>query len=145
MKKTIYFDLDGTIVNFYGVNGWLDCLINEDATPYEIATPLVDTNELAKVLNNLKNKGYKVSIISWLAKNSTPAFDEKVTKAKYEWIRKYFTNLWFDEVNIVAYGTPKANFATKNDILFDDEIGNRENWCGVAYDVNNIIEVLENL
>ena len=29
--------------------------------------------------------------------------------------------------------------------LFDDEEPNRKKWLGVAYDVNNIIEVLKNL
>ena len=24
MTKAIYFDMDGTIANLYGVNGWLD-------------------------------------------------------------------------------------------------------------------------
>ena len=39
----------------------------------------------------------------------------------------------------VVYG------ASFDDILFDDEIGNRENWeFGQAYDVDNIIEVLKN-
>lgn len=146
MTTTIYFDMDGTIADFYNVNGWLDYLINRDATPYKIATPLVNPEELARVLNELQAKGYRVAIISWLAKNSTPDFDEKVTKAKIEWIRKYFANFWFDEINIVAHGTPKENYArTNHDILFDDEIGNRENWCGVAHDVNNILGVLANL
>ncbi len=146
MRTTIYFDMDGTIADFYNVNGWLDCLINNDATPYKVATPLVNPVELTKVLNDLQAKGYRVAIISWLAKNSTPDFDEKVIKAKIEWIRKHFADFWFDEINIVAHGTPKSNYArTTHDILFDDEIGNRENWRGVAYDVNNIIKILENL
>ena len=39
-KGTIYFDMDGTLANFYGVENWLDYLENEDTTPYEIAKPL---------------------------------------------------------------------------------------------------------
>ena len=30
MTKAIYFDMDGTIANFYGVDGWLNDLINEN-------------------------------------------------------------------------------------------------------------------
>ena len=39
-KGTIYFDMDGTLANFYGVENWLDYLENEDTTPYAIARPL---------------------------------------------------------------------------------------------------------
>ena len=35
--RTIYFDMDGTIANLYGVDGWLDMIINRDATPYKVA------------------------------------------------------------------------------------------------------------
>lgn len=49
----------------------------------------------------------------------------------------------WDEINIVRYGTLKDTFRkTPTDILFDDEIGNRESWQGVAYDVDNILGVL---
>ena len=27
---TVYFDMDGTIANFYGVENWLEYLINEN-------------------------------------------------------------------------------------------------------------------
>ena len=47
MTKAIYFDMDGTIANFYGVDGWLDDLINERTRPYAQARPLVNMNALA--------------------------------------------------------------------------------------------------
>ena len=52
----------------------------------------------------------------------------------------------WDNINIVEYGTPKENFCeTPFDILFDDEEHNRENWNGIAYDVNDILGVLKAL
>ena len=33
----------------------------------------------------------------------------------------------------------------KNGILFDDEIGNRNEWKGIAFDVDNIIEILKGI
>jgi phosphoserine phosphatase len=49
MNKILVFDMDGTIANFYGVKGWLDYLINEDTTPYEIAEPLYDMDVLNEI------------------------------------------------------------------------------------------------
>jgi len=143
---TIWFDMDGTIANLYGVQNWLDYLMASDPTPYAIAKPLLRLNALARVLNNLQRKGYKVGVISWLAKNSTADYDEAVTKAKIDWLTKHLASVTFDEINIVRYGTPKHLFATcEADILFDDEEKNRNEWTGKAFDVNNILEVLKGL
>lgn len=146
MNTTIFFDMDGTIVDLYGVENWLDYLIAADTLPYEVAKPLIRLNALARVLNGLQNQGYKIGIISWLAKNSSAEYDEKVTKAKQNWLAKHLKSVRFDEINIVAYGTPKQNFAkTANDILFDDEERNRNEWTGKAFDGNNILEVLKGI
>ena len=146
MTTTIFFDMDGTIADLYGVENWLDYLIASDALPYEIAKPLIRLNALARILNRLQKQGYKVGVISWLAKNSNTAYDEKVTRAKKEWLKKHLTSVNFDEIHIVKYGTPKQTFAkTKNDILFDDEEKNRNDWTGKAFDVNEIIEILKGM
>lgn len=146
MTTTIFFDMDGTIADLYGVENWLDYLIALDALPYEIAKPLIRLNALARVLNRLQKQGYKVGVISWLAKNSNTDYDEKVTKAKKEWLKKHLASVNFDEIHIVKYGTPKQTFAkTENDILFDDEEKNRNSWTGKAFDVNEIIEILKGM
>ena len=146
MTTTIFFDMDGTIADLYGVENWLDYLIASDALPYEIAKPLIRLNVLARILNRLQKQGYKVGVISWLAKNSNTDYDEKVTRAKKEWLKKHLASVNFDEIHIVKYGTPKQTFAkTKNDILFDDEEKNRNDWTGKAFDVNEIIEILKGM
>jgi hypothetical protein len=143
---TIYFDLDGTLADLYGVENWLDYLLEKNALPYEIAKPLLRLNTLARLLNRLQSEGYKIGIISWLAKNSSNDYDEAVTKAKENWLNKHLASVKFDTIHIVKYGTPKESFAkSENDILFDDEERNRDNWTGKAYDVNDIIEVLKGL
>ena len=111
MTTTIFFDMDGTIADLYGVENWLDYLIALDALPYEIAKPLIRLNALARILNRLQKQGYKVGVISWLAKNSNTAYDEKVTRAKKEWLKKHLASVNFDEIHIVKYGTPKQTFA----------------------------------
>ena len=142
----ICFDMDGTIANLYGVEGWLAMLINHDATPYKEAATLVNMNSLARLLNKLQRIGYEVGIISWLAKGSNADFDKEVTAAKRAWLAKHLKSVHFDFIEIVPYGTDK-NIVRKDevDILFDDEEGNRENWGGIAYNVDNIIQILKGL
>lgn len=143
MRKEICFDMDGTIADLYSVNGWLDYLIAEDVTPYIQARVMLNMSVLARQLNRLQRKGYTIKIISWLSKNGSDNYNEKVTKAKKAWLKKHLASVKFDDVVIVKYGTPKQTLG--NGILFDDEIQNRKNWDGIAYDVNNILEILKNL
>lgn len=143
MTKEIWFDMDGTIADLYGVEGWLDMLLNENTKPYEIAKPLVNMRELAKVLNKLIEKGWEIGIISWLAKNGTNDYNKKVANAKMKWLAKHLKSVKFAKIDIVEYGTPKQ--INRNGILFDDEKQNRENRLGIAYNVENIIQVLREL
>lgn len=141
MTKAIYFDMDGTIANLYEIDGWLDYIINEYTKPYREAKALVNMRQLGKELNRLKQNGYTIGIISWLAKGATNEYNERVTQAKRNWLAKHLSAVQFDEVHIVEYGTPK--YTLGNGILFDDEEPNRMNWRGKAYDVNDIIETLK--
>lgn len=143
---TIYFDMDGTIANLYGVENWLPKLQNEDASPYTDAKPLVRLATLARLLNKAQRNGHKVGIVSWLAKNSTENYDEKVTNAKIEWLNTHLKSVQFDEIRIGKYGTPKSTMVNdKNGILFDDEEPNRIEWKGTSHNVDNIIEVLKGI
>jgi hypothetical protein len=141
--RAINLDMDGTIANFYGVEGWLDYLMANDATPYKVAKPLVNMSVLARYLNRLQRNGYSINIISWLSKSGTKEFNKEVTSAKLGWLKKHLPSVKWDKINIVPYGTPKQTLG--NGILFDDEKPNRDNWIGTAYDVNNILEVLKSL
>lgn len=146
MNVTINFDLDGTIADLYGVENWLEMLRAYDETPYMIAKPLIRLNILARMLNRLQREGYKIAVISWLSKDSNVDYNERVTNAKMEWLVKHLPSVHWDNINIVEYGTPKENFCgTPFDILFDDEEKNRENWNGIAFDVNDIIGILKTL
>lgn len=143
MTKTIYFDMDGTFVNLYGVENWLDMLINEDTKPYAIAKPLFRMCDFARIIHKLQINGYRIGIISWLSKNGSDEYNERVTMTKEEWLMKHLPSVQFDEIHILKYGTPKSSVATINDILFDDEFNNRNEWGGVAYDVHNILNTLK--
>ena len=138
---TIYFDMDGTIADLYGVEGWLDYLMNKDVTPYAEAKPLLNFSQFARLIHRLQAKGYKVGIISWLAKCDDKEYLEAIAATKRAWLAKRLASVVFDEINIINYGTPKSTCG--NGILFDDEEPNRKEWKGQAYDVNNIIETLK--
>ena len=144
LNITINFDLDGTLANTYGVEGWLEMLRTEDETPYAIAEPLLRLCSLAKVLNKLQREGYKHAIISWLSKGGSDEYGERVRQTKLDWLERHLPSVEWDEINIVPYGTPKELFCDSMlDILFDDEEQNRENWNGISYDVEDILGVLK--
>lgn len=144
--KGIYFDMDGTIANFYGVKNWLDYLQKKQTKPYREARPLVDMRKLGKEIHRLQSLGYTVGIISWLSKNGNQDYNERVTEAKKKWLTRHLGSVHFDEIHIVEYGTPKYMFG--DGILFDDEERNRKEWScrnseNLAFDVNNILGILE--
>ena len=144
--KAIYFDMDGTIADLYGRDGWLDDLMNEYTRPYREAKPLVDMRALGRELNRLKDAGYTVGVVSWLAKGATEDYNRRVAQTKLNWLRNHIGAVEWNEIHIVPYGTPKYTVVADPDgILFDDEYRNRVMWDrgeGIAFDVNDIINVL---
>ena len=146
MTKAIYFDMDGTIADLYGVQNWLKSLQNEETKPYREAKSLVNMRKLSKTLNALQKQGYHLGVISWLSKCGSAAYDEKVTAVKKAWLKKHLGSVEWNEIKIVPYGTPKAESVEyPAGILFDDEKPNRENWHGTAYSAENILEILQAL
>lgn len=143
MIKAINFDMDGTLADFYGVENWLEYLMNKDAYPYIAAKPLVNMSVLARYLNRLQRNGYEINIISWLSKNSNEEFDKIVTEAKKKWLKKHLPSVNWNKITIVAYGMNKSTLG--NGILFDDEEPNRNMWGEGAYDVHNILDVLKEI
>lgn len=144
LNVTINFDLDGTIADLYGVENWLEYLINSDPYPYANARPLLNLSHFARKLNTLQRKGYYIGVISWLSKSGTAEYNEEVTAVKMAWLKKHLPSVNWDAIHIVPYGTPKEKYCyTAEDVLFDDEEKNRLAWQGVAYDVGNILDTLK--
>lgn len=145
MNKTLVFDLDGTIVNFYGVDNWLNDIRNENTRPYDIAEPLYDMDILNAILLALKSQGWRIAITTWLAMNSSVEFENRTRNAKLEWLAKY--DFPYDEIHLVRYGTTKANCTRSKggyQILVDDNAKIRQGWhLGSTIDANeNILEKL---
>lgn len=148
MNKTLVFDMDGTIADFYGVNGWLDDLKAENTRPYEEARPLYDVNYLNSLIECLKMVGWKIVVTTWLAKGGSKEYNNRTRKAKLEWLRKY--NFPYDEIHLVKYGTTKADCTRKLggfQVLVDDNENVRKGWkLGATINANeNILKELEKL
>lgn len=146
--KVLVFDMDGTIANLYGVNGWLEDLRSYNPRPYIVAEPMYDMEVLIAILSLLKLKGWKIAVTSWLSKESTKEYDDMVRKAKKEWLTKY--QFPVDEIHLVKYGTTKANCTRKLggfQVLVDDNAEVRKGWhLGDTINANeNILEKLVDL
>ena len=127
MAKAIYFDMDGTIADLYGVADWLDKLQNSDVSPYVEAAPLVDMRALANVLDKFVALGFVIGVISWTAKDGSKEYNKAVRKAKRDWLAANMPQI--HELHVVKYGTPKHRVANiKGSILVDDNADVRAAW-----------------
>lgn len=122
---TVYFDMDGTIADLYGVEDVFKKLDNYNASPYIEAKPI---DKIINMIYEYKNKGYRVGVISWLSKITNAQFDEETIAAKKEWLKKNI-DIAFDELHLVPYGTNKYDIAKDKDgILVDDDERVRITW-----------------
>jgi len=143
MNKVLVFDMDGTIADFYGVEGWLEYLNNADTTPYDVAKPMYDTEILNNILNSLKALGWKIVVTSWLARNNVNGYAERIRTSKLSWLERY--SFPYDEVHLVKYGTTKADCTRRlggYQVLVDDNAEIRKGWhLGNTIDANDDILV----
>lgn len=142
-SKWIWLDMDGTFVDFYGVEGWMSDLDARRTRPYDVAKCLYNVYELFEVLVELRDKGYKIGVVSWSSKARDKAFDKAVAKAKKEWLYMNCLDVVIDKVIVTQYGVCKADTCRPYGygVLVDDEEQNRNAWdLGLTIDANeNII------
>lgn len=145
MTKRINFDMDGTLADFYGVENWLDYLLNGRTKPYREARPMHNMRRLNRALNQLQANGWEINIVSWLSRGGSKEYGERVTRAKENWLRRHMGSVMFDNIIIVDYGTEK--YTLSDGILFDDEEHNREEWEKVngnrAFSPEEIFDILK--
>lgn len=143
--NTIYFDMDGTIADFYNFPGWLSLLQAESCEPYERAAPMKELHLIVKQLEKLQKNNYKIGIISWTSKGGSKQYNKAVRKAKIKWLKENFP-LQLDEIHIVKYGVRKDYIAKdKYGILFDDNEEVRNKWRGRSFNERNILKTLKGL
>ena len=140
----IWFDMDGTIADLYGVRDWLPAILVRDTRPYEIARGIGNLALIARLLNKVQKNGHEIGIISWTAKNAPAEYNARIEKAKREWLGKHLASVKWNEIKVVEYGTNKY-MACGGGILFDDEEPNRATWGAGAHEPAEIVEVLKKM
>lgn len=143
--KTIYFDLDGTLVNLYNVPNWLQKIRSEDVTPYLDAEPLINFSLFARYVNRLQKQGVRIGVITWTSKHSTTEYHNAVASAKRKYLEKHLPSVKFDEIHILPYGEPKEQIKKDGDFLVDDEDNNLVNWGNGSINANEVMNFLKNL
>lgn len=122
-ELNIYFDMDGTIADLYGSEGWLE-KIQASAPVFRSLMPLVDMLALQKVMGLLRQDDVNFGIISWLPMDASEEYAWKCAVEKSEWLLENFGTDAFNECYLVPYDTPKHEVLnrklTKNDVLIDD-------------------------
>lgn len=167
MANIICFDMDGTIADLYGVDGWLDMLRAENPAPYATAEPLVDMDKLNEVCALLKKAGWEIQVITALAKDASPEYKDAIREAKLAWLDKW--GFIYDRFHGVDYKTPKCEVLRRQmstgmkvyrmyqdywgrglpeAILVDDEVRHTDRWgWGRTIDptAGNLVETLRGL
>ena len=146
--KAIYFDMDGTVYDLYGVEGWLEMLQNEDETAYSCGAAIVDLVSLNELLQDFIALGVTVGVITWTAKNGSKEYNNSVRRIKREWVNVNMPCV--SEFHCVKYGTPKHAIAkVKDSVLVDDNEQVRQAWRNGetvdASDPQKTLETLKNL
>ena len=139
---TIWFDMDGTVADLYGVTDWLTDILNAETRPYEVAKGIGNLALIARLLNKVKASGHEIGIISWTAKNGTAEYNKAVETAKRAWLARHLPSVEWNEIKVVEYGTNKY-MTCGGGILFDDEEPNRQTWGKGAYTPAEIVKVLK--
>ena len=150
--RMIVWDMDGTIADLYGVEGWLEKLRAENPLPYEIAKPMWDMERLVNIIRGLQAIGVEQRIVSWLSMDSSEQYKTEVRRAKREWLDEF--GFPYDHFHGVQFGATKADSVRKfladdeEAILIDDSARVRKGWH-LGETVNptevNVVEFLEAL
>lgn len=141
----IVFDMDGTIADLYSVENWEPKLRAEDASPYRDAAPLVNMEELRKIVQTFASMNIRIITVSWGAMNSSREYGREVRKAKKDWLAANCPEL-LEELHVVKYGTDKYSlYKGLRAVLVDDNEAVRGAWPFDTIDASNGLEMLQTL
>lgn len=127
MNKVVYFDMDGTIADLYGVTNCFKRLDALDASVYSEAKPI---DKYINMLKEFKHMGYKVIILTCLGMVSDPKFDKETIHNKGVWLDKYIGKEYIDERIYIPNTKHKESYINifGKGILVDDDARVLRNW-----------------
>lgn len=126
MNKIVYFDMDGTIADLYGVSDCFKRLDNMDATVYSEAKPI---DKYINMLKEFHTMGYKVIILSALGMVSSKQFDKDTIRNKGMWLDTYVGKEYIDERVYIPNTKHKELYQLfGKGILVDDDDRVLMNW-----------------
>ncbi len=126
--KAIYFDMDGTVADLYGKQGWLESLEAEKPV-FENLEPLWDMEELKNVCVALMMQGWKIGVITHLPINCTNSYGLECEEEKRVWCKKYLP--FIQEFYGQRYGMDKflaPVYPSDRMVLVDDNSLVRMKW-----------------
>lgn len=129
MSKKIYFDMDGTLYNLYGIPDWLTKIETEKSGVFLEGKTLFNPAEFYKAISKLYALGFDFGIITWLPMGASLEYEEVCRAEKLEWLENHLP--FISEINIVSYGIPKQKVIQKRatDLyLIDDNKEVCEEW-----------------
>lgn len=146
MKKTLWFDMDGTLADTLRARPFWTLSDEEWVETVRTARGMVNLSALARLLRKAQRNGYEVGIVSWLPKSET--LREETVNAKREWLARHLPSVKWDAVDIIRNGAPK--WEGREGFLFDDNKKNRHDWNkhngeGTAYNYDEILGVLRRI
>lgn len=124
----IYFDLDGTLYDLYGLPNWLDKLRSETPGAFLESFPLFG-EDFYKIVSKLLAKGVKFGVITWLPMGASEEYEEICAAEKKEWCKNYLP--FIETFAAQTYGVPKQKAITKRaatEILIDDNLEICRTW-----------------
>lgn len=141
MSVKIYFDLDGTVYNLYGVTEWEPKLRAENPNVFKEGSFIGNHKDFTDICGKLLEKGVQFGVITWLPMQASPEYELECAKVKRQWVERYIP--FVTEFTAQRYGIPKQNAIVrraKTMYLLDDNAEVCEMWqtekMRVAVNVN---------
>lgn len=128
-RTNVFFDMDGTVADLYGRDGWL-LELRSKVSPFKELAPLVDMEALDSYMKALKPRNFHFSVITWTPMEAPYNFHKQCEADKREWVNEHMpSNVQFDALR---YGVAKqdSRIVNKNEvnILIDDNPEVIEAW-----------------
>lgn len=117
MNKIVYFDMDGTIADLYGVVNVFKRLDSLDASVYYEAKPI---DKYINMLKEFHTMRYKVIILSCLGMISNDVFDKDTIDNKNKWLDMYIGKEYIDDRIYIPNTKHKESYIKEYGILVDD-------------------------